>query len=205
MADLLSHLIDAPLANLLIVAGLGFLAVAVLGKISGKIEPGAGGRLMSGLLGVVLLVYGVYNHNALDAGTHDRAGTSSIIVPPNDTQAKSSVDRPIPRPTRINGSLAGMWTNDNTVSRGITKVEVEENGDAVKVHAWGACHPTDCDWGTEKGLVTGDSTSVAWDQGFVLRKMTLSIDATRLRMDLDSVYRDNRPSQHAREYFVRHR
>jgi hypothetical protein len=66
MTDLLSHLVDAPLANILILAGLGFLAVGVIGKISGKIEPGTGGRIMSGILGAILLVYGIHSHYMSD-------------------------------------------------------------------------------------------------------------------------------------------
>src|SRR5215469_11697707 len=58
MGDLLSHLVDAPLANILILAGLAFLGVAVIGKISGKIEPSTSGRVMAGILGLALLAYG---------------------------------------------------------------------------------------------------------------------------------------------------
>jgi hypothetical protein len=67
MTDLLSHLVDAPVANILILAGLAFLTVGVLGKISGKIEPAASGRVMSGLLGAALLIYGICAHTSADA------------------------------------------------------------------------------------------------------------------------------------------
>jgi hypothetical protein len=93
--------------------------------------------------------------------------------------------------------------NDNTQTRGIAKLEIEENGKAVTVRAWGDCHPTKCDWGTQKGLVSDGSATIAWDQGLVLRKMTITSDAARLRMDLDSVYRDSRPPQHRQECFVK--
>src|SRR5215467_7651081 len=68
MVDLLSHLADAPLANILVLAGLVFLAIGVIGKISGKIEPSAAGRVMAGVLGTVLLLVGIYTHTAADAG-----------------------------------------------------------------------------------------------------------------------------------------
>jgi len=71
MTDLLSHLVDAPLANILILAGLAFLAIGIVGKISGKIEPSTTGRVMSGLLGVALLIYGLYPHAAADAARPD--------------------------------------------------------------------------------------------------------------------------------------
>jgi hypothetical protein len=210
MIDVLSHLIDAPLPNILIVAGLAFLAIAVLGKISGKIEPGTSGRVMSGLLGAGLLVYGIYGHNRLDTAARDAAKATPHPSRAEDVEPGTGASKEQPsRTTRaalpITGPLAGNWVNDNPQTHGIAKLEVVQNGDAVTVHAWGACHPQDCDWGAEKGLASGNSASVAWDQGSVLRKMTIGTDASRLRMELDSVYRDSRPSQHAREFFVKSR
>ena len=55
MNELLELILKSPIANLLIIAGLGFLGIAVVGNISGKIQPGTGGRLLSGLLGLCLL------------------------------------------------------------------------------------------------------------------------------------------------------
>jgi hypothetical protein len=182
MADLLSHLVDAPLANILILAGLVFLGIGIVGKISGKIEPSTTGRIMSGLLGMALLIYGIYAHSSAD-----KAG------PARPKQGNSGPD----------SALSGDWRNDNPQTRGITRLEVRRKGDLVVVHAWGACSPQDCDWGTEKAALSQESATVSWDQGFVRRNMTLVPDAGRLRMLLDSVYRDNRPPQHGVEYFVK--
>jgi hypothetical protein len=66
MVELLSHLADAPLANILVLAGLAFLGIGVIGKISGKLEPSAAGRVMCGVLGTVLLVFGIYAHATVD-------------------------------------------------------------------------------------------------------------------------------------------
>ena len=60
--DFLSHLIDAPLANILIVAGLFFLGIGAVGKVVGKIEPDKFGRVIAGLLGVVLIAAGIVIH-----------------------------------------------------------------------------------------------------------------------------------------------
>ncbi len=62
MVELLSHLADAPLANILVLAGLAFLGIGVIGKISGKLEPSAAGRVMCGVLGTVLLVLLCYKY-----------------------------------------------------------------------------------------------------------------------------------------------
>jgi hypothetical protein len=198
MVDLISHLVDAPLANILIFAGLIFLAIAVIGKISGKIEPSNSGRVMSGAVGLVLLVYGIYTHGAADAASGGRRR------PMENTARGPEKERPERPPNQpSSGPFSGMWKNDNPQTRGISRLEVRQNGALVFVHAWGACSPQDCDWGTERGAVSNGSASVAWDQSFVLRKMTLMADAGRLRVTIDSVYRDKRAPQHSQEYFIR--
>src|SRR4051812_28360278 len=46
------------------------------------------------------------------------------------------------------GQLEGRWKNVDPETRGLTTLDVTGDGDRVKVHAWGKCDPTDCDWGT---------------------------------------------------------
>src|ERR1700675_371608 len=65
--DFLNHLLDAPIANVLVVAGLLFLAIGAVGKITGKLEPDTTGRIMCGLLGLVLLVGGIFTHVQSDS------------------------------------------------------------------------------------------------------------------------------------------
>jgi hypothetical protein len=67
MGDLISHVIDAPIPNLCVISGLVFLAIAVLGNISGRIEPGNAGRIAAAVLGSVLFVYGVVKHSHMDS------------------------------------------------------------------------------------------------------------------------------------------
>jgi hypothetical protein len=50
---------SAPLSNLFIIVGLGFLTIAVLGNIRGKIEPGPRGRLIAGAFGLVFIFAGL--------------------------------------------------------------------------------------------------------------------------------------------------
>jgi hypothetical protein len=176
MEELLQHALDAPLPNILILAGLMFLGIGVVGKISGKIEPGTWGRIMSGTLGAGLFMGGLQAHSIHDA--------------------EQSLREP---------RLTGIWTNENAQTRGITRLEIDQTGNLAKVHAWSSCHPHDCDWGTEQGTAIRNTVSTAWQQDGVLRKTTLNREGPRLRVALDSVYRDKRPSQHTEEYFVRPR
>jgi hypothetical protein len=44
------------------------------------------------------------------------------------------------------GLLDGDWKNINPKTRGITEIVI----DGKKIHPFGACHPTVCDWGKIK-------------------------------------------------------
>jgi hypothetical protein len=74
--DILEHLVDAPIANIFIVAGLIFLGIAAVGKIMGKIEPDRMGRIVCGLLGLTLLVGGAYAHVQKDSSRKAEGGSS---------------------------------------------------------------------------------------------------------------------------------
>ncbi len=43
--------------------------------------------------------------------------------------------------------FAGDWSNVDPNTGGITKLSIAISGASANVHAWGKCHPTDCDWG----------------------------------------------------------
>lgn len=198
--DALSHLVDAPLANILVLAGLAFLGIATLGKITGKIDPGTSGRVMAGVLGAVLFVSGIYAHVKADRANNQ---AQQIKTTGGNSQDEPRPQQLQPSPASPNSPLAGTWKNDNPQTRGIPRLDITQNGEVILVHAWNACSAPDCDWGTERGVISGSSVNVAWDQGIVLRKMTITPDAGRLLVVVDSVYRDNRPSRRLKEYFVR--
>ena len=98
----------------------------------------------------------------------------------------------------------GTWISSDSNTGGITRLVVYQEADQLYVHAWGKCHPTDCDWGSEKVTVAGNSASVNWDQGFVLRRMQLVIrDSATLAITMHSEYRDSRKPQDAEDVFRR--
>jgi len=43
--------------------------------------------------------------------------------------------------------FTGNWKNADPNTRGITTLVISGNGNALRMHAWGKCHPQDCDWG----------------------------------------------------------
>lgn len=81
MQDLLTRMMDVPLAHMFVLASLLFLLVAVLGRIEGKIEPGNAGRIGATLLGVILMFAGLAMHfnetDALRDKMREGMGTSS--------------------------------------------------------------------------------------------------------------------------------
>ena len=87
MDDLIKAIFSAPIATLLIVAGVGFLAIAVLGKISGTLEAGKTGRLVSGTIGTALLVIGL---NIYFRTTPGPVSSPSATLSPAPTTASSA-------------------------------------------------------------------------------------------------------------------
>ena len=59
MVEIVKDILAAPLATIFVVAGIVFLFVAAVGSISGKIDPGVKGRVISGMLGVAFIVVGL--------------------------------------------------------------------------------------------------------------------------------------------------
>jgi hypothetical protein len=43
--------------------------------------------------------------------------------------------------------FTGDWKNMDPNTKGITTLIITGNGNDLRMHAWGKCHPQDCDWG----------------------------------------------------------
>ena len=43
--------------------------------------------------------------------------------------------------------FSGDWINVDSNTDGVTTLSIGISGSSANVHAWGKCHPTDCDWG----------------------------------------------------------
>jgi len=54
--------------------------------------------------------------------------------------------------------FAGKWTNANRTTKGVTTLDISVKGRTVTIHAWGKCHPKDCDWGTVGAHYDRDGT-----------------------------------------------
>jgi hypothetical protein len=67
MDEIVKGVFTAPLATIFVVAGIIFLLIAAVGNISGKIEPGTKGRVISGILGLAFIIIGLAMHLTQEA------------------------------------------------------------------------------------------------------------------------------------------
>lgn len=57
------------------------------------------------------------------------------------------------------GALVGTWVNVDHHTRGMVRLMITANGNAITVHGFGACTPTPCDWGTAPGIVYAENVT----------------------------------------------
>ncbi len=98
--------------------------------------------------------------------------------------------------------FAGKWQNTNPNTSGITALEVTVSGTNVKVHAWGKCHPTDCDWGTMQAYAyapnaggnlqaTAQAISVVHKESFAERLLIIRPAGNELRVESYTRFTDS--------------
>ena len=115
MVDFLKEALHAPLGTIFVLAGLAFVGIAIIGKISGKIEPDKFGRIAGGVVGAGLVIVGLFMH-AQEAQTH--SGTSSQDQGTNKTTDTHSGNRgtnPVATPkvyTEGQIVIRGTWSCD---------------------------------------------------------------------------------------------
>src|SRR5262249_6992620 len=115
MGDFLKEALHAPLGTIFVLAGLAFLGIAIIGKISGKIEPDKVGRIAGGVVGAGLVIAGLFMH-AQEAQTHSGTsaqdqGTNKTTDTHSDNRGKNPVA--IPRVyTEGHIVVRGTWSFD---------------------------------------------------------------------------------------------
>ncbi|HHE32836.1 MAG TPA: hypothetical protein ENL07_09520 [Chlorobaculum parvum] len=99
--------------------------------------------------------------------------------------------------------FTGHWKNIDSNTRGITTLKITGNANALKMHAWGKCHPNDCDWGAVKAYAYAPNVSApmqssaravsaiyttSFSQTLVVVK---AIDNNKLRAEVFTRFSDN--------------
>lgn len=108
----------------------------------------------------------------------------------SSTEKTSTIDVP----------FAGDWVTTANSNPGITRLSINQNNEGQwSIRAWGACHPTDCDWGTTSIHLLGESVSdnsfpygfASWDHGFKSAHFTLRIEKDELVVESYDIFKDN--------------
>ena len=89
-------------------------------------------------------------------------------------------------------SIAGSWINVNPNTGGVTRLVLRSGDQQLFVHAWGACNPSDCDWGEVQCAPHGAGCKATWDHGFATTSMQLlPLGDGRLQIKYKAVFHDN--------------
>jgi len=230
MSDWLKVFGEMSLDNLFVIAGLAFLGIGIVGKISGKIDPSPRARAISAMVGVCLVLSGIWIHRGhISLPAAAAPSQSANVIPPPikevNAQGAPGPSQPVPddHPPRNQSHALGLsyfsgtWKNTDAHTRGLTTVSVRTAGESVWIRAWGACHPTDCDWGEVSGTAFAPGVSAdpennaqkvtaVFETSFSNTLMTLSpADGDEIEADTQTRFTDNSGrSSYSSTYTFRH-
>jgi hypothetical protein len=104
-------------------------------------------------------------------------------------------------------SFTGTWVNTDTNTRGITKLVITTSPTPaddphITVHAWGKCHPSDCDWGAVVGhaycptvssnmVTTARAIVAVFTTSFSQTTLVIKRSGTRLTVQSFTRFTDN--------------
>lgn len=74
--------------------------------------------------------------------------------------------------------FVGNWINVNPDTRGITRVNIENQVDKLYIHMWGSCDTAECDWGIAATSVDDSADgvlSITWTPGYAIRTQQLTV------------------------------
>jgi len=107
--------------------------------------------------------------------------------------------------------LVGTWLNTDKRTRGIARLVLTQDGDTLKVRAFGACDPDPCDWGEVPGAAfssgvgspEGMAFTALFDFGFMETFLAVYLKGGILVLDSFNTFRDDsgRSNYFSREFF----
>ncbi len=220
MGDLIGHLTDAPIPNLLVLAGLAFVAIAVLGNITAKVNPSKNGRIASGVVGAALLAGGLMLHASSDAtrtaatppispapamASTQAAATTGAASSPATPAATGAVS-PQPASGAVPGasSLDGTWLTQKAHGRAINHIVIRQEGGLALVHAWMNCAQPSCDLGEQPATLSNGAADVQFVSGTEARSVTITpISATQVRVKIHFIDASRKADRNFDWIFVR--
>lgn len=126
MGEFVNGVFSAPVATLFIVSGIVFLFIAVVGNISGKLEPSAKSRILSGILGLVFVIIGLIIHFTQDDSSMERSK-------PVSSQQPQTVLKQVPKQQKASNKQNSVLSNaDSEPNNQITQASVINVGSTVR-------------------------------------------------------------------------
>jgi hypothetical protein len=83
----------------------------------------------------------------------------------DEFQLQGATGGPAPKLPSNPSALTGTWTAVKSEG-GLTQITIAESGGAFQIHPYGACSPTDCDWGVQSATQFSDSPTSSTPVGF---------------------------------------
>jgi hypothetical protein len=119
-----------------------------------------------------------------------------------ETAAADSSRQPTPIKgySRRSNGYSGVWVNVDGGTGGITKLSISDNAESGStIQAWGACHPSDCDWGSVKLHRLGDTAAAQelpygfarWDHGFAEAYLVIRMEKSELVAESYDIFKDD--------------
>jgi hypothetical protein len=100
--------------------------------------------------------------------------------------------------------FVGDWYNVDSNTRSITRILISQEGTSAYVHAYGKCHPIDCDWGTVGAQLSGSSLIAGYKFSFKVTRMTMTLSGNRLRVFSTNRFTDGSNRDYdSTDYFYR--
>lgn len=150
------------------------------------------------LPGIVTAVAGLISAIGVLIGSLAAVGVIGGDDGSASSSAVSGTTRTASGPTSSSGldfdrisQYAGTWLNDDSAPDTVVRIAIAGSGPLVNVHAFAACDPVDCDWGTRSPSFA-DPLVALFDLGNGRTEkltMLLSPDATRLEVTEQSSVR----------------
>lgn len=92
----------------------------------------------------------------------------------------------------------GEWVNVDAATRSMTRVSIFQSHSGWKVRAFGACSPTDCEWGEVPFYWVSDSVDstsydrgyAIWDFAFAIVYVSFKIEGSQLGLEEFTIFHD---------------
>ncbi len=183
MIQIITALKDTPVPTILIVGGLLFLLLAITSRFVGRIEVSPTRQKWAGLIGVFLLLAGLFLYIVPSA-----TASSTPTIPSTPTLTPTPTPTPT-GPTIV--SFVGVWQNVDPHTRDWIRIEVIAQGNTLVAHFFGACEPTPCDAGSASALFEGNPVHLHAVESFATRDFTLSLAGDTLHVATFTHFTDN--------------